>query len=80
MLVEQRPCVLPSLVVLEWTLRSFVPSALEDDRQMGLFSELQIDSNATTEKMDFFWGGSAINTETLSLGFMQCSKNFLRDT
>lgn len=35
-----------------------MPSALGDDRQMGLFNELQIDSNATAEKVDFFfWGG-----------------------
>lgn len=52
MLVEQSPCVLPSLTILEQTLRSFVPSALSDER---LFNELQIDSNATAEKVDFFW-------------------------
>lgn len=51
MLMEKSLCVLPSLTILEWTLRSFVPSALSDGR---LFNELQVDSNATAEKVAFF--------------------------
>lgn len=31
-----------------------MPSALGDERQTGLFYELQIDSNATAEKVDVF--------------------------
>lgn len=34
-----------------------MPSALGDDRQMGLLNELQRDSNATAEKVDFFFLG-----------------------
>lgn len=59
MLMEQSPCVLPSLTILEWTLRNFMPSALGDDRQIGLLKELQIDSNAMAENVEvfFFVGG-----------------------
>lgn len=32
-----------------------MPSALGDDRQMELLYELQRDSNATAEKVDFFF-------------------------
>ena len=48
-----------------------MPSALGDDRQMGLFNELQIHSNTTAEKVEFFFVlGSAINKETLCPHFM----------
>lgn len=62
-----------------------MPSALGDDRPKGLFNELQIDANATDEKVDLFFFfsfflGSAINKETPCPRFTQCSENFLRDT